>query len=845
MELIYLYIRKYENLRSLSKKTKIEKGIKKNFIIEDAGINFSDSFKCSFDEKTGLKIEEITPFCKEFYGENIKSVKVFAGKNGSGKTTILDILGMTRDERCDDHLTRDNRFFTAEYFMIYHIEGDQFIIEIAANITIKRISDCWIKNLGLNSVFRKGMNMHYKLPIGYTFTYDFTKNILKAGKHLFEEYKFENYPEKKMAELVNIYYYSHSYSHRKNNSVSDKSRQNRDDQEYLLKRQDLKSGNNEPNDYLSIYEILFDPKYEYFKAGILNTDLLIQMNDTYSSEFMLNGEFFKLDDKSIKKDKLKNIEGKIDKIEEDLYIKSGLQSPRPSLFLNAKLKNNEEANASTERINYKHRYLKSLSVRYILNALNPLIKFTYEEDLENSLDEGFGRLKPEEVERYLELIDKNEYKVCKKTVSVFKEIADFELIKMVIWENEDSIKDLQKIKEINDFELIRKIICENKDRIKEIRKSVFKQIEEDFKECDDFKKTLANNILLGRYLLFRIDSINNLGKDNKYSTAFEEIFRQLCILDESYFYESGLIIDSRIHTKNKIISELFNDINKWYTYQSDFSNDVWIKFKFSIPFLSDGERCILDIFSKFINVLGNEERALHVILMDEPDQRLHPNWSRQFIQLLVNAIETINKKNYNEKSLNVQLIISTHSPFLLSDIRKQDLILLDPDKDNSDTKRFNIRQDNFNTFAANLYDIINQSFFLENTVGEFANQKIEKACKKVFGDDFNEDVKSIDISNSCGKKALCEKTIFQHKYESGKITDEDIKVLEYMVNQISEPIFRNSLKTELKIRQKWLREIKNDDEDIQVLLNQFSMLDSEKKASFIKELINECGGRDD
>ncbi|QNU67174.1 hypothetical protein EHE19_001050 [Ruminiclostridium herbifermentans] len=843
MELIYLYIRKYENLRSLSKKMKIEKNIKKNFIIENIGINFSDSFNCSFDKETGLKIEKVTPFYKGFYGENIKSLKVLAGKNGSGKTTILDILGMTREERCRDHLTRDNRLFTAEYFMIYHIEGDQFIIEITANITRKRKSDCWIKNLDLDSVFRKEMNMNYKLPIGYTFTYDFSENILKAGIHLFEEYKFEIFKEKKIAELVNIYYFSQSFSHRKTRSLNYKRREERDDT-YLLKRQDLEEGIFEPNDYLSIYEILFDPKYEYFKAGILKTDLLIQMNDTYSSEFSLDGEFFKLDDNSIKKEKIKKIKRKIDEIEKELYIKSGLKSPRPSIFLNAKSKNNEEVNASNERINYKHRYLKSLSIRYILNALNAVIKFTYEEDSGNSLDEEFGRLKPEEVERYLELIDKNEYEVCKKTVSVFKEIADFELIRTLIWENEDNINDIQKIKKIYDFELIRKIIY----RLKDIRKSVFKQIEEEFKECDDFKETLTNNILLGRYLLLRIDSINNLGKDNKYQVAFEEIFCQLCKLDESYFYEYGLIIDSRIHTINKTISELFKDINKWYTYKSDFYNDVWGKFTFSIPYVSDGERCMLDIFSKFINVLGNEERALHVILMDEPDQRLHPNWSRQFIQLLTHTIKTLNDTIIKTKgeSLNVQLVISTHSTFLLSDIRKQDLILLKPDTDNSGAKRFNIELNNFNTFAANLHDIVKKSFFLDDTIGEFAKLKIEKTCKKVFGDDTNEGDKPRD---TLSKRVFNDKSIFQHRYKNREITDEDIRSLEYLIDQISEPIFKKSLEKELEIRQQWLKEIKNEDEkveeEVQVLLNKFSMLDNEKKASFIKGLINKCGVRYD
>ncbi len=236
---------------------------------------------------------------------------------------------------------------------------------------------------------------------------------------------------------------------------------------------------------------------------------------------------------------------------------------------------------------------------------------------------------------------------------------------------------------------------------------------------------------------------------------------------------------------------------------------------------------MIDIFSKFINILENEDRTLHIILMDEPDQRLHPEWSRQFVHLIITAIKNLYISNYEPKNkeLNVQFIISTHSPFILSDIRKEDLILLNQNVKKNDLKKLIVEEESINTFSANIYDILNKSFFLDDTIGEFAKKKIEISCDNIFKYSEPEFITAI---------------------EDEKITEDDFKKLQYLIDQISEPIIHKSLLRELDIRYQWVRNhniLIDTDDNVDDVFEQFLRLNNEKKKKFIKRLIkSERGG---
>lgn len=108
-----------------------------------------------------------------------------------------------------------------------------------------------------------------------------------------------------------------------------------------------------------------------------------------------------------------------------------------------------------------------------------------------------------------------------------------------------------------------------------------------------------------------------------------------------------------------------------------------------------------------------------LLLIDEIDLYAHPEWQRQ---ILCRLLENVEKQFYDKK---VQIIFTTHSPLVLSDMLKNNTIFLSNGKC---VKPTGIEE----TFSNELYSILNNSFFLkEGVIGEFARKKIQSIIEKL------------------------------------------------------------------------------------------------------------------
>ncbi|WJK27631.1 AAA family ATPase [Vibrio parahaemolyticus] len=121
-------------------------------------------------------------------------------------------------------------------------------------------------------------------------------------------------------------------------------------------------------------------------------------------------------------------------------------------------------------------------------------------------------------------------------------------------------------------------------------------------------------------------------------------------------------------------------------------------------------------------------RANTIICIDEGDLYLHPKWQIQFFR----NIEKILPQFSSSSSQKLQLVLTSHSPFLLTDLPRNNIIILNEGK---------VVDNDLKTFGANLYDLYDQAFFLDQEkIGTFAFSKIIEASENIYSS--NKDLKN-------------------------------------------------------------------------------------------------------
>lgn len=250
----------------------------------------------------------------------------------------------------------------------------------------------------------------------------------------------------------------------------------------------------------------------------------------------------------------------------------------------------------------------------------------------------------------------------------------------------------------------------------------------------DFNKIESNILNLNNFLT--LISFNEIVENNKINLELLktnvlkiEKFKNFIFINDfellNEVYLNKELIQKILTLETKVIEEIstIENLSNLVHLIRKLKNKNYLEFELYLLkeeqeinyfYLSSGEKTMISYFVNLSNAIRdfNEiEDKTFLILIDEVELHLHPKWQ-------INFIEYMNKFFVaNNKNMKFQFIIATHSPFILSDITEEQIIYInDEDKVKNE----------FNTFGANIYDIFEKGFFLENSIGLCSQNFIKK-----------------------------------------------------------------------------------------------------------------------
>lgn len=138
---------------------------------------------------------------------------------------------------------------------------------------------------------------------------------------------------------------------------------------------------------------------------------------------------------------------------------------------------------------------------------------------------------------------------------------------------------------------------------------------------------------------------------------------------------------------------------------------------------SDGEH-------QFIHTMGiclllKDRRTL--LLLDEPETHFNPSWRAKFVKILNDSITSGNKgKDFNVHLLK-DVLLTSHSPFIISDCMPNNVILFEKDKKGITTAKKVSELDNaFNTYGTSVELILDRLFNYDQSIGDLSYSELEE-----------------------------------------------------------------------------------------------------------------------
>ncbi len=257
---------------------------------------------------------------------------------------------------------------------------------------------------------------------------------------------------------------------------------------------------------------------------------------------------------------------------------------------------------------------------------------------------------------------------------------------------------------------------------------------EDPRELPDGKKMgiLKRIDWLCQYIDYHTDEItSNRGLVWQIGSDIRDLFHLLGKMDDKYFTDTEFtipVMDIDVNGKT-VMRDVFERMEQYRPDQIGVFTECLLPYHWS--YVSSGEYQYAKIWGVLEEYGVRAKMMTHgqkyseaiqpnlILLLDEPENYMHPEMCRTFIR---NLNVLLSKRNPNTE---LQVLISTHSPFMLSDVMASQVIKMDYDENGKCV----ISESKKPYYAANIHSIMADGFFLEYTIGEQARIFLEDKFK--------------------------------------------------------------------------------------------------------------------
>lgn len=251
----------------------------------------------------------------------------------------------------------------------------------------------------------------------------------------------------------------------------------------------------------------------------------------------------------------------------------------------------------------------------------------------------------------------------------------------------------------------------------------------DKEQIDDLKKLSFENYITEFF------SNQNIFQEQPI-TSFIALVKQLIQKSKSFNVEDSDYISFETELGNveeifKAYSRITDAISKRLLHGD--KTHGFLQFKWHN--LSSGERAFLDLFARCFYgktkiedyVAKNKDAVVPDVLylfIDEGELGFHLQWQKEYIKCMIEVLPEIFR--FQNRTPQIQIVFTTHSPISLSDIPRYNTIYLKKDKENllsvvteTDSPK--------HSFGANIHEIMYDAFYLKDGfIGSFAKEVIDE-----------------------------------------------------------------------------------------------------------------------